>query len=227
MHENSRLLFETYVRERLRPGDEVLEIGPDVVPSWVERAAGEGPFTWHTLDIDQRDELTYRATDGYDFPIDSDRYDVVLACNVLEHVPKVWVWMRELARVCRPGGQVITINPVSWPYHEVPVDCWRAYPEGMKALYDDAGLDVELSRCESLEPGGDKPHLPGRSFQWRAWKERPELHRPGFLGRVLKRLGVSHKARMLRRARWRDAMLGRVGIPVERAFDTVTIGIKR
>jgi hypothetical protein len=46
---------------------------------------------------------------------------------------------------------VITINPVSWHYHEAPVDCWRIYPEGMKALADDAGLEVLLSTWESVE----------------------------------------------------------------------------
>src|SRR5690606_29497337 len=43
------------------------------------------------------------------------------------------------------------INPISWHYHEAPVDCWRIYPEGMRALCDDAGLEVLLSTWESVE----------------------------------------------------------------------------
>jgi hypothetical protein len=38
--------------------------------------------------------------------------------NVMEHVRKPWV--KELA------------SPVSWPFHEYRIDCWPAYPEGMR-----------------------------------------------------------------------------------------------
>jgi len=40
---------------------------------------------------------------------------------------------------------------VSWPYHEAPVDCWRAYPEGIKALFEDSGFSIIVSKCECLE----------------------------------------------------------------------------
>ena len=36
--------------------------------------------------------------------------------------------------IISPNGYIITINPVSWKYHEAPVDCWRIYPEGMKTI---------------------------------------------------------------------------------------------
>jgi hypothetical protein len=26
-----------------------------------------------------------------------------------------------------------------WPFHEYPIDCWRAYPDGMTALYEEGG----------------------------------------------------------------------------------------
>jgi hypothetical protein len=46
---------------------------------------------------------------------------------------------------------VITIAPVSWPYHEAPVDCWRMYPDGLCALYEDAGLEVLSADWGSAE----------------------------------------------------------------------------
>ena len=51
----------------------------------------------------------------------------------------------------RPGGVVATITPVSWPYHEAPIDCYRIFPEGMRTLCEDAGLTVELALFKSLE----------------------------------------------------------------------------
>jgi hypothetical protein len=38
-----------------------------------------------------------------------------------------------------------------WVYHEAPIDCWRMFPEAMRALYEEAGLIVELREWGSLE----------------------------------------------------------------------------
>ena len=62
---------------------------------------------------------------------------------------------------------MIPINPVSSPYHKAPADCWRIYPEGMRALYDHAGLTTLLSKYETLELGrrGQGRALPGLSAE--------------------------------------------------------------
>jgi SAM-dependent methyltransferase len=198
VHANSRLLFQKYAASYFPAGGRVLEIGPDGFPSAFQAAVnGRGGMTWETLDMFQDARLTHVATSEYSFPVADESYDVVVSGNVLEHVRKIWVWMRELARVCKVGGVVITLNPVSWPYHEAPIDCWRAYPEGMKALYEDASLQVILSHWESLEALGFRRYTPGAS---------PE-----------------HQSRPLRLAL---RVLGRLGFPVERSYDTITIGRK-
>jgi len=201
VHTNSRLLFEKHATKYFAKGARVLEIGPDGFPSAYRAAVEAGsatPAEWHTLDIFEDARLTYVAESEYRFPIADDSYDVVVSGQVIEHVRKTWVWIKEVARVCKPGGIVITINPVSWPYHEAPIDCWRVFPEGMKALYDEASLEVLLSTWESLEVGGYRRYLPGAS---------PEAY--GSRRRLVSRL------------------LGHLGVPVERAYDTVTIGRKR
>lgn len=198
MHTNSRLLFEKYVRPILGPGMKVLEIGPDAFPSTFQELSRDVPLAcWDTLDINDNPLLTYRNSNEYRFEIQSDSYDFVLSGQVIEHVRRPWMWLPELARVVRPGGLVATIGPVSWTYHEAPVDCWRVYPEGMRALYEDAGLETILSRWESLEEPGYKRYCPG----------------------------VSREAQGPRR-RLLYGLLGSLGLPVERAYDTVTIGTK-
>jgi SAM-dependent methyltransferase len=197
VHQNSRLLFERYALEYFSPTLTVLEIGPDGFPSTYARLASERGESWDTLDLDDRPELTYRSSPEYAFPIDDEQYDIVLSGQVIEHVPRIWRWMPELARVCKTGGLVITINPVSWPYHEAPRDCWRGFPDGMTALYEDSSLDVLLSRWESLEAPGYRRHVPGRS--------------------------LTHQPRVERTL---SQILGRFGWPVERAYDTITIGRK-
>jgi SAM-dependent methyltransferase len=201
VHGNTRKLFKKYARQYFQPNARVLEVGPNCAPpSALERIIGDPSIRWETAGIDNTYPVTYVGTE-YSYPVESDVADIVVATNVMEHVRKPWVWIKELARICKPGGYVITINPVSWPYHEYPVDCWRAYPEGMKALYEDAGLAVIACQCESLENTNLRRHIPGRSlgniYQHGGWGTR-----------------VFTKALEVLR------------LPVERPYDTVTIGQK-
>ncbi len=200
MHGNSRRLFKRYAKQYFRPNTRILEIGPGTPPSWIQEMVGDPTILWETAGIDNTHPVTYVGSE-YSFPIEPDVADVVIAANVLEHVRKPWVWIKELARICKPGGFVITVNPVSWPYHEHPIDCWRAYPEGMKALYEEASLKVILSRCESLEDAHLRRHIPGRSLQ--------NIYDDGGWGTRT----VTKLSELLR-------------FPVERPYDTVTVGQK-
>jgi SAM-dependent methyltransferase len=152
MHQNSWLLFEKYALPIFNEGCSVLEIGPDGKPSTYQKLVGSRSGDWDTVEISNSQlNTTYLATTLYEYPIEDNRYDIVLSGQVIEHVPNLWRWMKEISRICKPGGTVITINPVTWFYHEAPVDCWRIYPEGMKALSEDAGLEVIVSTWESVE----------------------------------------------------------------------------
>ena len=197
MHTNSKLLFAKYGRHFIRPGNRVLEIGPDGFPSSYAKLVDDSTVNWETLDMADWKDLTYPRSGEYSFPIPNEVFDVVLTGQVIEHVKKIWIWIRELERVCKRGGYVIIINPVSWPFHAVPVDCWRIYPDGMRALLEDTSLRVIDSRFESLEAPGHKRYLPGVSV---------EFQTPKF--------------------RWFYRVAGKVGFPVERSYDTVTIAQK-
>lgn len=101
----------------------------------------------------------------YDFPFEDNSFDVVLSGNVLEHVREPWRWMTEAARVTAPSGVVITITPISWPYHPAPVDCFRYYPDGLDALCRFAGLVPLVSWWGSLESPQSSRSFPGVSVQ--------------------------------------------------------------
>ncbi len=198
MHPNSVLLFGRYAAHLFRGGMRVLEVGPDAVPSTFQIGIGTGPITWETVDLSGRADVTHEMRDDMRFPMEDDRYDIVFSSQVIEHVRRVWLWVPELARVCKPGGYVITINPVSWPYHEAPIDCWRIFPEGMRALYEDAGLRVLMSRFETLEVDVSRG---GRLFPGTSAAQG----RLDDFKRLVKRI---------------------VGWPITCAFDAITIGVK-
>lgn len=170
MHLNSLLLYQKYALPLLKPEQRLLEVGPNLNPnSDYQKVTPKGPIRWETIDLYAHPGITYQATGEYSFPLPDDTFDVVLSGQVIEHVRKPWIWMKELARVCRPGGMVITINPVSWPYHEAPVDCWRIYPEGHRALAEESGLTVELAEFACLELLGYKRKRPGTTTTRRTW----------------------------------------------------------
>ena len=198
MHTNSKLLFSTYARHLFRPETLVLEIGPDSFPSSYRKLIENETAQWDTLDMYEDPKLTYCSTEENKFPIPDNRYDVVLAVQVIEHVRRPWIWLKEVARICKPDGHVVLVCPVSWPFHEAPIDCFRIYPDGMKALLEDAGLETIKCLFESQELPGYKRYTPGAS---------PECQ-----SKIL-------------RAFFRLA--GPLGFPVERAYDTLAIAAKK
>lgn len=195
MHLNAKLLFEKHAKKFFSAGSRVLELGPDDFPSTFQRIVPSKE--WHTIDLYSNPKLTYLASDPYRFPVEDNSYDIVLSGQVFEHVKKPWKLIVELARICRQGGVIITVAPVSWPYHEAPVDCWRIYPEAMKALHEEARLVTELAVWESLELPKAKRKTPGRSFDALG----PKLD---FALRILRL----------------------VGFPSECSFDTIAVGRK-
>ncbi len=103
MHLNSRLIFEKYATEYFPAGARVLEIRSRRFPSAYRAMVDRGNLSWDTLDIHQNPSLTHVAPSEYSFPVPDDTYDVVVSGQVIEHVRKIWVWMREVVRVCKVG----------------------------------------------------------------------------------------------------------------------------
>lgn len=87
--------------------------------------------------------------DPYDWSI-GRQWDVVISGQVLEHVGKPWLWIEQLALAVRDGGLCCVIAPHTWQFHEHPIDAWRIWPDGMRGLFDHAGLHpIEVRRNET------------------------------------------------------------------------------
>lgn len=158
MHLNSELLFKKYRSDFFKPGIKVLEIGPSGIPSTYSKIVNDPSIQWETIDFEDTiyiesspSKLTYTIKDPYSFPIPDNTYDIVLSGQVIEHVQEIWKWMWELKRITKRSGIIFIINPVSWPYHEAPLDCWRIFPSGMEAIAKYCELEVAMSLFESEE----------------------------------------------------------------------------
>jgi hypothetical protein len=49
--------------------------------------------------------------------------------------------MKQVKQHIEPGGIVCIIAPHTWPEHKHPIDTYRYYPDGMRDLFDYAGIE--------------------------------------------------------------------------------------
>lgn len=122
-------------------------------PRWtyvgVDMAAGKN------VDLVLREPYRWRE-------ISAASADVIVSGQTFEHTEFFWLTMREIARALKPEGLCCIIAPSSGPEHQYPVDCWRVYPDGLRAVARYAGLDV----LEATTQWEDLPDYDEESNKW-------------------------------------------------------------
>ncbi len=221
MHANSELLFKKHALPYFSRDSRVLEIGPTGNPSHYCRLVNDSTIRWHTLDIDtdylsggEKHPLHIVSTSEYCYPVEDDMFDLVVSGQVMEHVGRIWTWLKELERITKPGGKIVIISPTSWPYHEAPIDCWRIYPDGMRLLVADfTHLEVVVCAHECLESQFlDTPEIiEGRSSIDLQMKPLLKVRRKMLFNRVCARLAGIHRH------------FGNYIIPIEAAYDNICV----
>lgn len=94
---------------------------------------------------------TVQAGTILDMPYADGSFDVVLASEILEHVPEDVQAISELVRILAPGGTLAVTVPRYWPEKV----CWMLSDEyhanegGHIRIYEASGLDAKL-RAEGL-----------------------------------------------------------------------------
>jgi len=158
--------FGRHAFEAYRRGAHVVAV--DRSPEEVEQvtamframeAAGEAPAG-----------LVARAVraDLLSLPFPDASFDVVMASEVLEHIPDDERAMAEIARVVRPGGRVAVTVPRFWPERI----CWalsRAYHEvsgGHVRIYKGDVLADRLSRAGLAPRGSHHAHALHAPYWW-------------------------------------------------------------
>jgi SAM-dependent methyltransferase len=103
----------------------------------------ESAWFYQGLDVSAGPNVDIVLNDPYSWQaLSSNSIDVVISGQAFEHVEFFWLTALELSRVLKPGGLCCLIAPSGGPEHRYPVDCWRFYSDGMRALMHYAGLEV-------------------------------------------------------------------------------------
>lgn len=154
----------------VRPGQSVLEIGPmhagscPVPEAFVDTkpavlAAGA---TYVSCDPDPAAGATVMAdflepTAFYG----GETFDHIIACEVFEHVPRVWQAPAALASLLKPAGTLWLSTPFMFEKHGPSPDCWRFTDDGLRALFSPLFL-IDIWASDSH----DRPlHYCGRAVK--------------------------------------------------------------
>lgn len=120
----------------------VIDVGSlDINGSYREIFESRG-WDYIGCDVTPGKNVDVLLDDPYALPFKDDSIDLVVSGQALEHIEFVWQTMAEISRILRSGGMVFLIAPSRGPEHRFPVDCWRFYPDGFRALARWARLDV-------------------------------------------------------------------------------------
>jgi SAM-dependent methyltransferase len=73
----------------------------------------------------------------------ADRFDVVIATEIIEHVKDWRTVISNIKNVCKPGGVMLVTSPSrGFPYHAYPHDFWRYETSDMTAIFGDCTIEL-------------------------------------------------------------------------------------
>jgi SAM-dependent methyltransferase len=111
--------------------------------------------------------VAYDTTDvrgvGEVLPFVDASFDAVISIAVLEHVKDPFACAAEIARVLKPGGELICCVPFLQPYHGYPHHYYNMTHQGLRNLFE---RSVDVERVEVYDSV-----LPIWSLHWmvRSW----------------------------------------------------------
>ena len=94
----------------------------------------------------------------------SESADVLISGQTFEHTEFFWETILEISRVLKPHGLCCLIAPAAGPEHRFPLDCWRIYADGFRAIARYAHLEVVHAQTQWGE-------LPGYDAESNKWHE--------------------------------------------------------
>jgi SAM-dependent methyltransferase len=137
---------------------QVLDVGSMDVNGSYRPLFDDRFWTYTGLDIEQGQGVDIAMRSPYKWEgLRSRSFDVVISGQAFEHIEFPWVTILQVARVLKVDGLLCLIVPSSGSEHRYPVDCWRYYPDGVRALAAWADLEV-LSAHTAWERGPTYQH---------------------------------------------------------------------
>lgn len=162
MHTSSLEHMADLVKRLLNVGQplRILDIGSYDVNGSYKPLFTQPEWQYIGVDLAAGPNVDVTLNSPYRLPFRDDYADLVISGQAFEHVEFFWLSWLEMVRVIKPGGMIFLIAPSRGPEHRYPVDCWRFYPDGYRAL-------AKYAQVELLEATADwTPHANPDSAPW-------------------------------------------------------------
>ena len=141
MHKNSLKLMRYFRDKYLKEGMTVLDVGSQRIRNQPSYRRVLEPMCQYTgMDIVKGknvDIVGYENLNG--------KWDVVVSGQVMEHVKRPWEWLKNLVQYFTQ--YICIIAPNQHQEHKYPIDTYRYFPDGMRDLFEYAGIkELEIFR---------------------------------------------------------------------------------
>jgi len=158
--ENMRNFRDKYLSGKEGESLIIMDIGSQSFQESYRGMFTLGQWVYTGVDVVTGENVDLVLESLYDWhEIKTDLVDVVISGQVFEHIEFFWLTMKEIARILKPGGLCCIIAPSGGPVHKYPLDCWRFFPDGFRALARYVGLEVLEARrpeeTKGLDPASD------------------------------------------------------------------------
>lgn len=145
MHKSAMLRMRWFVNHYV-PHDRhirVLDVGSyDVNGSYRELFQGRD-VDYVGLDMSDGPNVDYVPKNPYQWDaIENGSFDFVISGNAFEHIEYPWLTIREMYRILKNGGFACVLAPNSIKEHRYPLDCYRYFSDGFRALAKWGGFEV-------------------------------------------------------------------------------------
>ena len=95
------------------------------------------------LDMENGPNVDYVPLNPYEWnELEDNSFDFVISGNAFEHIEFPWLTIREIHRKLKNGGFACVLAPNSLHEHRYPVDCYRYFSDGFRALAKWGGFDI-------------------------------------------------------------------------------------
>lgn len=141
-YNNMQVFRDRYLNSLVGRPLSIYDLGASDINGSYKPIFQESGWEYKGLDMEAGKNVDITLKNPYSWrEIQSSSVDVLVSGQALEHMDYFWIAMLEIRRILKPGGLCCLIAPSSGYEHKYPVDCYRFFTDGFKALAHFASME--------------------------------------------------------------------------------------
>ncbi len=145
MHKSAMLRMQWFVNNYVSTNKHVrvLDVGSSDVNGNYRVLFHDIDAEYVGLDVEAGPNVDYVPKNPYQWDeLEDESFDFVISGNAFEHIEYPWVTICEIYKKVKNGGFVCILAPNSLHEHRFPMDCYRYFSDGFRALAKWGGFNV-------------------------------------------------------------------------------------